>query len=184
MLLHTASVGSINWLAASDNMWLSLAQFSKGPNSAVNISSCPVPAPSTPNKPLEVGNTGNQLPCTQSSVNSSTQTNSQSSGVVRQAGKHVFFNVCVCVCGEDEKDRDCWVFNNQLGPLVNINLMLFDIYYKFSTRSLCWETSCLYYWYPVTEVFSTIPGLLGKAIDRVNILWWMWGECRSFWWSH
>lgn len=39
-----------------------------------------------------------QLPCPQQSVNSSTQTNSQSSGVAGQAGEHVC--VCVCVCME------------------------------------------------------------------------------------
>lgn len=44
--------------------------------------------------------TGTQLPCTQWSVNSSTQTNSQSSGVAGQAGEHV------CLCAERmEKEK-------------------------------------------------------------------------------
>lgn len=50
---------------------------------------------------MGTGPQGDQLPHMQQSVNSSVQTNSQSSGVAGQAC------VCssVCVCGEDEEEK-------------------------------------------------------------------------------
>lgn len=53
--------------------------------------------------------TERQFPCTQWSVNSSTQTNSESSGVAGQAGEHV--------CGEHGKGEGCWV-NSRRGQRV------------------------------------------------------------------
>lgn len=54
---------------------------------------------------MGTGPRGDQLPCAQRSVNSSAQTNSQSSGVAGQAGEHVCAHLCVermkkkrCVC--------------------------------------------------------------------------------------
>lgn len=44
---------------------------------------------------MGTGPQGDQLPCTQWSVNSSVQTNSQSSGVAGQAGEHVCAHLCV-----------------------------------------------------------------------------------------
>lgn len=44
---------------------------------------------------MGTGPQGDQLPRTQWSVNSSVQTNSQSSGVAGQAGEHVCAHLCV-----------------------------------------------------------------------------------------